>query len=121
MGISIKDFAEKTLKINYESLKKGEVFIKFIVAQGKVIFDPQLFVRFEKTYGEGSLYHKDIADANNIDRGLIDGGAFAAISYDKIRITGKSKDFGGIEGYENKVKSYFKSYFDKNVNVVINI
>ena len=121
MGISIKDFAENILGINYDSLKKREIFIKFIIAREKVVFDPELFVKFEKTYGEGSLYHKDIADANMIDRGLVAGGAFAAISGNKIRISGKSKDFGGIHGYEETAKEFFKNYFDSAVTVVIDL
>ncbi len=117
MGITIKDFAEKVLGIEHETLKKREVFIKFIVTGGRVIFDPQLFVNFEKTYGEGSLYHKDIADANLIDRGLVAGGAYAAISFDSVRITGRSMDFGGIEGHEKIVKDYFKNYFSSRIAV----
>ena len=120
MGISVKDFAENILGINYNSLKEREVFIKFIIVNGRVIFDPELFVKFEKTYGEGSLYHKDIADANLIDRARITGGAFAAISGKKIRISGKSKDFGGIHGYEETAKIFFENYFD-NVAVVIDL
>ncbi|MCL2481670.1 MAG: hypothetical protein FWF38_08165 [Spirochaetaceae bacterium] len=121
MGISIKDFAENILKTNYESLEKNEVFIKFIIANEKVIFDPELFVRFEKTYGEGSLFHKDIADANQIDRGLIAGGAFVAISSNKVRIAGKSKDFGRIDGYEETAKTFFENYFDSSVTVVVDL
>ena len=119
MGMSVKDFAENILKVDYDSLKKSEVFIKFIIARGKLIFDPELFVKFEKTYGEGSLYHKDIADANMIARGLVTGGAFVAISKNKVRITGKSQDFGGIRGYEETAKAFFKNYFDNSVTVVI--
>ena len=119
MGISIKDFSEKILEINYDSLQKREVFIKFIIANGKVVFDPDLFVKFEKTYGEGSLYHKDIADANMIDRGLIEGGAFLAISNNKVRITGKSKDFGSIHGHEETARVFFRNFFDNSVTVVV--
>ena len=121
MGISIKDFAENILKINYDSLKKGEVFIKFIIANGKVVFDPELFVKFEKTYGEGSLYHKDIADENKIDRGHVAGGAYVAISTNKVRIAGQSKDFGRIDGYEEIAKIFFKNYFDSSVTVVVDL
>ncbi|MCL2293840.1 MAG: hypothetical protein FWC36_03135 [Spirochaetes bacterium] len=122
MGISVKDFAEKILKMDYNSLKKSSVSIKFIVAQGKVIFDPELFVNFEKTHGEGSLYHKDIADANHIDRGHISGGAFARISANEIRIAGVSMDFGSIKDeYEETVKKYFEDYFDNSVPVIIDL
>jgi len=117
MGISIKDFAEKILGLEHEDLKKREIFIKFIIAAGKVVFDPQLFVNFEKTYGEGSLYHKDIADANMIEKGQVYGGAYAAVSWDRVRITGKSMDFGGIEGYEEVVRSYFENYFENSVTL----
>ena len=121
MGISIKDFAENILGIEYESLKKREIFIKFIIAHGKVIFDPELFVKFEKNYGEGSLYHKDIAGANNIDKGAVLGGAFVGISYDKIKISGTSRDFGGIAGYEETAKAFFRNYFDSSAAVVIDL
>lgn len=112
MGITIKEFAEKTLGIKHEVLKKREIFIKFIITKGKVVFDPELFVNFEKTYGEDSLYHKDIADNNLVPRGEIAGGAYIAISYEKTRITGFSTDFGSIIGYEEQAKNYFKNYFD---------
>jgi hypothetical protein len=115
MGISIKNFAETVLGIDHDTLKKREVFIKFIVTHKGVVFDPQLFVNFEKTFGEGSLYHKDIADANQIDRALVAGGAYAAISHENIRITGKSMDFGGIGGFEKTVKDYFENYFDSRI------
>ncbi|MCL2792150.1 MAG: hypothetical protein FWD87_03590 [Spirochaetaceae bacterium] len=118
MGMSTKEFAENILGINYDTLKKREVFIKFIVANGKVAFDPALHVNFEKTYGEGSLYHKDIADANLIDRANVTGGAFVAISSDKVRISGYSMDFGRIDGYEETAVAFFEDYFDKNVTVV---
>ncbi|MDX9799843.1 MAG: hypothetical protein RBT69_00755 [Spirochaetia bacterium] len=117
MGISIKEFAEKILGLEHDELKKREIFIKFIVAAGKVVFDPQLFVNFEKNFGEGSLYHKDIADANLIDRGVVSGGAYAAISWDRVRITGKSMEFGGIEKHEELVRNYFENYFEESVAV----
>ncbi len=73
---------------------------------------PNFFVRFEETYGEGSLYHKDIADANNISRGKVAGGAYISVSHDKVKVTGYSQDFGYISGYEKEVENYFKNYFD---------
>jgi len=121
MGMSTKDFAENILGIKYDFLKIREVFIKFIVARGKVTFDPELHVNFERTYGEGTLYHKDIADANLIDRALINGGAFVAISSEKVRITGVSQDFGRIDGYEETAKTFFENYFDNNVTVVLDL
>ncbi len=111
MNIKIKDFAEKILGINHDTLKRRKFHIKFIITQGKVIFDPELFVKFEKTYGEGSLYHKDIADANNIERGKVAGGAYISISHDNVKVTGYSQDFGYITGYEDLVESYFSEYF----------
>ena len=110
--MKIREFAENILGIDHEHLKKKSIFIKFIVTPGKVIFDPELFVRFEKTYGEGSLYHKDIADANNIERGKVSGGAYLAVSHDRVKITGYSQDFGHITGYEDLVESYFRKYFE---------
>ena len=112
MSGKIKEFAEKILGISHDTLKKRTVHIKFIVTPGKVIFDPELFVRFEKTYGEGSLYHKDIADANNIERGKVAGGAYISVSHDSVKVTGYSQDFGYIEGYEKIVEYYFSRYFD---------
>ena len=112
MGMTIRHFAEEILGISHESLRLREVFIKFILAGEKVVFDPHLFVNFEKTWGEGSLYHKDIAGANNIDKNLVRGGAYAAISHSSVRITGRSMEFGGIEGYEKSVRDYFENYFD---------
>ena len=112
MSLKIKEFAENILGIEHNYLKKKTVFIKFIVIPGKVIFDPQLFVNFEKNYGEDSLYHKDIADANNIERGKVSGGAYVAVSHKNIKITGFSQDFGYITGYENIVKNYFQKYFE---------
>ena len=117
MGITIKNFAEEILGIDHDSLRNREVFIKFIVTRKGVVFDPQLFVNFEKSFGEGSLYHKDIADANLIDRALVEGGAYAAISHEKIRITGKSMEFGGISGFEKKVRDYFENYFDSRIDL----
>ncbi len=117
MNGKIRDFAEKILGISHDTLKRRTVHIKFIVTPGKVVFDPELFVRFEKTYGEGSLYHKDIADANGIDRGKVAGGAYISVSHDNVRVTGYSQDFGHISGYENMVKEYFSNYFNCPVEI----
>jgi hypothetical protein len=117
MNGKIKNFAEKILGIEHDKLKKRTIFIKFIVIPGKVIFDPELFVSFEKNYGEDSLYHKDIADANSIERGKIAGGAFVAVSHDNVKVTGFSTDFGSITGYEEIVKTYFSNYFDYPVEI----
>jgi hypothetical protein len=112
MEMSIKEFAENILGIDVNELKKREVFMKFIVAQGRVIFDPEFIMRFEKVHGEGSLYHKDIANANQIPHYQVEGGAMAAISCDKVRITGKSTDFGNIDNRTEIVKTFFESYFN---------
>lgn len=113
--MNTKDFARNILHLEPETLKKRMIFIKFIVASGKVIFDPLLFVNFEKNFGEESMYHHDIAGAHGIDLGKVQGGAFAGIGDDMIRITGFSTQFGGIEGLEDLVKRYFESYFDCKV------
>ncbi len=112
MGMSIKQFAEEILGTSHESLKNREVFIKFITTPDRVVFDPHLFVNFEKQWGEGSLYHKDIAGANNIEKNRVTGGGFAAVSESSVRITGRSMEFGGIEGSEEMVKQFFENYFD---------
>ncbi len=112
MSGKIRDFAEKILGISHDILKRRTVHIKFIVTPGKVVFDPELFVKFEETYGEGSLYHKDIADANNVQRGAVAGGAYVSVSHDNVKITGYSQDFGYITGYEDLVENYFRNYFD---------
>ena len=115
--ISIKDFAEKILGISHDKLKKEKVAIKFIVTPGRVIFDPELFLNIEKTFGEGSFYHKDIADAAGISRGIVEGGAFLTVSYDHVKVAGASTDFGSIEGHEKLVRQYFEDYFDCPVAV----
>jgi len=112
MSRKIKEFAEKILGIDHETLKRRTVYIKFIITQGRVVFDPELFVNYEKTYGEGSLYHKDIADANSIERGKVAGGAYIAISHSSVKVTGFSQDFGSITGYEDIVENYFRDYFE---------
>lgn len=117
MNGNIKEFAEKILGIEHDNLKKRTIFIKFIVIPGNVIFDPELFVKFEKNYGENSLYHKDIADANNIERGKVAGGAFVAVSHDQVKVTGCSQDFGCITGYEEIVSNYFSNYFNCPVEI----
>ncbi len=113
------DFAEKVLKIDPEILKKRNIFIKFIVAEGKVIFDPKLFIYFEKHYGEESLYHKDIAGAHNIDLSKVQGGAFAGVGDNEVKVSGYSTQFGGVEDYKEEVRSYFESYFDCPVTVEV--
>jgi hypothetical protein len=112
MGMTTKEFAETIFGMDVDELEKREVFIKFIVAQGRVIFDPEFFIRFEKVHGEGSLNHEDIANANRIPRHLVEGGAMAAVSFDQVRITGKSRDFGGVDGRIEIVKRFFESYFN---------
>ena len=110
--MTTSDFAQKVLKIAPETLKKRTIFIKFIVADGKVVFDPELFVYFEKHYGEDSLYHKDIAGSHNIDLSRVQGGAFVGVGDGGVRITGYSTQFGGIEEYKDIVLTYFRDYFD---------
>ena len=113
------DFAEKVLKIDPETLKKRNIFIKFIVADGKVIFDPELFIYFEKHYGEDSLYHKDIAGANNIDLSKVHGGAFVGVGDNEVKVAGYSTQFGGVEDYKEEVRAFFESYFDCPVTVEV--
>lgn len=113
------DFAEKVLKLSPEVLKKRTIFIKFIVSGGNVVFDPELFVYFEENYGEDSLYHKDIAGANNIDLGKVQGGAFVGIGWDKVIVSGFSTQFGGVEEFRENVLKYFESYFDCPVEMNI--
>ncbi len=117
--MNTSEFAEKILKLDPEVLKRRTVFIKFIVASGKVIFDPELFVFYETNYGEDSLYHKDIAGANNVPLHTVQGGAFVGISHDKVIISGFSTQFGGIEDHAEGVAEYFSSYFDCPVEVKI--
>ncbi len=113
------DFVEKVLKIDPEVLKKRNVFIKFIVAEGRVVFDPELFIYYEKHYGEDSLYHKDIAGAHNIDLSKVQGGAFVGVGDDMVKVAGYSTQFGGVEDYKDEVRSFFESYFDCPVVVEV--
>ena len=113
------DFAEKVLKIDPETLKKRNIFIKFIVADGKVVFDPELFKYFEKHYGEDSLYHKDIAGAHNIDLSKVQGGAFVGVGDNEVKVAGYSTQFGGVEDYKEEVRAFFESYFDCPVAVEV--
>ena len=112
-------FARKVLKIDPETLKKRNIFIKFIVADGKVIFDPKLFMYFEEHYGEDSLYHKDIAGAHNIDLSKVQGGAFVGIGDNEVKVAGYSTQFGGVEDYKDEVRAFFESYFDCPVTVEV--
>ena len=113
------DFAEKILKIDPETLRKRNVFIKFIVAEGKVIFDPELFRYFEENYGEDSLYHKDIAGAQSIDLSKVQGGAFVGVGDNAVKVSGYSTQFGGVEDYKDEVRAYFESYFDCQVTMEV--
>lgn len=113
------DFAEKVLKIDPETLKKRNIFIKFIVADSRVVFDPELFNYFEKHYGEDSLYHKDIAGAHNIDLSKVQGGAFVGVGNNEVKVSGYSTQFGGVEDYKDEVRSFFESYFDCPVVVEV--
>ena len=118
-GMTTADFAEKILKIDPEMLKRRLIFIKFIVADGEVVFDPELFVYFEKNYGEESLYHKDIAGAHNIDLAKVQGGAFVGVGDNVVKVSGFSTQFGGVEDYRDLVASFFESYFDCPVEMEV--
>ena len=88
-------------------------------AEGKVIFDPELFRYFEENYGEDSLYHKDIAGAHSIDLSKVQGGAFVGVGDNEVKVSGYSTQFGGVEDYKDEVLAYFESYFDCPVTVEV--
>jgi hypothetical protein len=117
MSRSVAEFAENVLGMPPGEIGRREVFIKFILARGRVVFDPELFARFEKIHGEGALHHEDIANAHGIPRREVQGGATAAISSGKVRIVGQSREFGGIAGRTAEVKAFFESRFDVPVIV----
>ena len=96
-----------------------KIFIKFIVAEGQVVFDPELFVFFESHYGEDSLYHKDIAANNNVDLSKVQGGAFVGVGDNFVKVSGYSTQFGGIEEHAVAVRLFFESYFDCPVEMDI--
>jgi hypothetical protein len=67
----------------------------------------------------GVKYHKDIAGAHNIDLSKVQGGAFAGVGDNEVKVSGYSTQFGGVEDYRDEVLAYFESYFDCQVTVEV--
>ena len=104
-------FVRDVLGRDPEVLSRHGISIKFIFTAAGVLFDPQLYRAFTEAGGEGDFYHRDIACHHGLRDGQVLGGASLRVERDRVVITGSSRQYGGLDGYEREASAFFAARF----------